>query len=454
MKATGGMIAASALLIGTLNALAQAPAPAAAAAPAEVAKPAPTVTYGADLRLREEYYNNIHADKTGKLFGYDENNYFRVRPRAWIKWDAAKPVSIYLRIANEFRYALEPDDHETGVEGTDAAIEKRNHAWKFADELVVDNLYIDLKNVCGGMFDARIGRQDLMYGTGKLVLEGTPNDGSRTIYSDAVKISFKGIPKNTIDFFGIYNRPTNDLVLGNEDRALIGTVEKGGGVYLMNKALEACPFETYYMFKNEDTATNRNVNAVGFRVMPKVGPVKGNLEVAYQFGDFGDVDTSGAMVDALLSWELYSTGMKPTLDVGCYYLSGDDPTTADKDEGWNPLWARYPQNSELYVFAYGGPGRWSNLGMPFIGASMQVAKDVKLKVRVADLTAPQDDGPGTGHRRGLLGQVITEFTVCNKLFGKNDKVTGHVLADVLKEGDYYTTRDTEIFARWQLMYAF
>jgi hypothetical protein len=373
-----------------------------------------------------------------------------------MKWQMVEKASITLRVANEFRHIMEPDDNETGIAATDAKIEARNRLWKCPDELVVDNLYVDLKGLCGGMFDARIGRQDLMYGTGKLVLEGTPNDGSRTLYSDAFKVSYKGIPKNTVDFFGIYNRPTNDLVLGNEDRALINTVEKGGGVYLMNQAFAVCPFEAYYMFKCEEdfgTSPSRDVNTVGFRVMPKKGAISANLEAAYQFGDWGEKGLNGAMIDALLSYELSSTGMKPTINAGCYYLSGDDPTTTDKDEGWNPLWARYPQNSELYVFAYAG-ARWSNLSMPFVGASAELTKNVKIKARVSDLTAPENDGPGPGHRRGLLGQVVTEFTLGKGLLAKNDKLSGHLLADVLKQGDYYTSFDTACFLRWQLMYEF
>lgn len=450
------VIGCVAVMLAALAAASFAQAPAAATpapqAPAQAQKPAELFTWGGDIRLREEYFNNVHADKTGKEVANDENNYFRVRSRLWFKMETASPFSLYFRATDEFRYYMEPDAEES------PSARAQVHKWKFPDEVVVDNLYLDIKGILGGKTDIRIGRQDLNYGTGKLILEGTPNDGSRTLYFDAIKLTCRRIPGTTVDFFGMYNRPTNNLAIGDEHniRTLVNGTEKGAGAYAMNKSIETLPFEAYYIFKREDrytagavTNSSRDINTVGFRVMPKTkdSRVSGNLEVAYQFGQDATKDITGAMVDALVSYQLTDSAKKPTVHMGCYYLSGDDPTTPDKDEGWNPLWARYPQNSELYVFAYGGPGRWSNLTMPFVRATSGITKDIKIKAQISDLSAPEDDGPGTGHRRGLLYQVWVDFEIAKGL-------TAHVLADVLKEGDYYKTFDTEIFARWQVMYTF
>ena len=75
-------------------------------------------------------------------------------------------------------------------------------------------------------------------------------DGSRTIYNDAVKLTFKGIENTTVDFLGIYNEAENDLVIDSEDRNLTGInpvdelyTESGAGVYLKNKSMASMPFE-------------------------------------------------------------------------------------------------------------------------------------------------------------------------------------------------------------------
>ena len=96
--------------------------------------------------------------------------------------------------------------------------------------------------------------------------------------------------------------------------------------------------------------------------------LKGNLEAAYQVGN----DISAFMDDAKAVLSIESlAAQKARMGLGWYYLSGDDPETSE-DEGWNPLWARYPQYSELYVYAFDtdGAGRWSNVNMPYIDFSI------------------------------------------------------------------------------------
>jgi hypothetical protein len=147
--------------------------------------------------------------------------------------------------------------------------------------------------------------------------------------------------------------------------------------------------------------------------------------------------------------------MKPCLGVGFYYLSGDDPGTSD-DEGWNPLWARWPQYSELYIYAYDadGAGRWSNLRMPHVDLSLALTEKVKATAMLAYVGAPQENGPGGDDRRGWLGTIRTDFSLAEGLLMPKDKAFGHLLLEVLEPGDYYNVDDTAYFARWELSYAF
>ena len=115
------------------------------------------VRYGADLRLREEAFNDIPiiADPPGVTrSGY--NNYFRIRPRVWGEIDLLDNVTFRARIVNEFREWIEPD--------MSAAPERSNY--EFPDEWVFDHLYIEAKDLLDKKLDLRVGRQDLIYGTG------------------------------------------------------------------------------------------------------------------------------------------------------------------------------------------------------------------------------------------------------------------------------------------------
>jgi alginate export protein len=112
------------------------------------------LTYGGDLRVRETIF-----DKAPFVAGdLGEYNFFRIRPRVWLNYGISDNMAVKIQVTNEFRHYIDPDRDN----------------WDFPDEWLIDNLYLDLKDLAGGNLDLRIGRQNLIYGTGKLILDGTP----------------------------------------------------------------------------------------------------------------------------------------------------------------------------------------------------------------------------------------------------------------------------------------
>lgn len=448
------------------DAVEQKAAPAKDTAPAAAAEKPAKFRYGFDERVRQEYFDNIPiiADPPGVTRG-GENNYFRFRTRAWAEVDVMDNVTFKARIVNEMRAWQEPD--------MSASPERSTYEWP--DEWVFDNLYIDIRKLANEQLDLRIGRQEMIYGTGKVILEGTPKDGSRTIYFNAAKATWRFSKDTSLDIFGIYMPPEDTLAINDVDRELTGYTsgynkmdESGGGLYLKDNSSQSLPFELYAIYKNESDYesgsgdavvehSSLDLNTFGTRLMPKfTDRLSGNLELAYQIGERGDQDVSGYMGDAFLTYKLpFAESMTPAVDAGVYYLSGDDPDT-ESDEGWNPLWARYPQYSELYVYAWDAEGaaRWNNLAMPRLMLTAQLCKWMKACAGVAYLYANEKNGPGGGSDRGLLGQLKSEFTLKEGMFSKKDKLTGHVQVDWLEPGNYYNVEDTAVFARWQINYEF
>ena len=431
----------------------------------------PTLKGGADLRVRQEYYDNIPR-VTGPSV---ENNYLRVRTRGWGEIDFAPNVLVLGRLTNEFRYYWEPNE--------DAVTD----IWPFAGEAAVDALYLDWKGLLDNTLDVRLGRQDMMYGNGRVLMDGTPKDGSRTFYRDGFKLSYRGLADNTVDFLGIYDSPENQLAINSQNYDLTGLfgpvtvdndmTEKGGGLYWKSKTYQSLPFEAYWLFKEEtewsQPAAGRpppqatregnqyvnpelNLNTFGVRLIPKFGPeLDANLEMAYQVGERGSADQTGYMVDALLNWRPpVVASLKPVLGAGWYLLSGDDPSTPDKNEGWDPLWARWPQYSELYVYAWQQVGYWTNLSLPHVDLELAPTSWYKTNVLLGYMYAMEDDGPGTGKDRGLLFTWWNHFTMGEKLLMKGDKLTGHLLLEIVDPGDYYSDDSTSVFARWNLQYTF
>lgn len=441
-------------MLGLSSALiaAEPAAPETFATDAEAAAAAPSkFSGGGDLRLRT--VNLGHVQYNIGAEGRDgANNFQRYRTRLWGAYQATENLKVQGRLVNEFRTYQAPV----------------NHASDAMDEVVIDNLFVDWKLSDWAL---RVGRQDLIYGTGKLLLDGTPKDGSRTIYFDAIKASYTGIEDTTVDFLAMYTQAEDPFAIMSEDRDVVGKTgsnydgaEAGGGIYIKNQSMEKLPLEAYYLVKTKEQAWNsastgilhddKDRHTVGMRFMPKFADnVDGNLEMAYQTG----TDISAYMVDAQMNVH-FDGDMKPCLGLGWYHISGDDPTT-DTDEGWNSLWSRWPQYSELYVYSYDteGAGRWSNFSMPHVDLTLQPCSKLKTSLLLGYMFAPEADSITGGDRRGFLATLWNRFTLKDNLFKEGDKLTGHVLFEVIAPGDYYTSAqqdETSYFSRVELNYAF
>ena len=475
------------IVITAAAALATAGLAPANADPVAVPKPeaAPVVRFGADERVRQEYFDHIPTRSDADARG-GENDYFRFRTRVWTEADAGQNVTFRLRAVNEVRDWLYPD----------MSSKAQRSKWVWPDEVVLDTAYADLHGLLDNTVDLRVGRQDLIYGTGKVILEGTPGDGSRTIYFNAAKATIKAAPKTTIDVFGIYNPAQDEFAINSPDpkrdesampATVDGMYERGAGIYAKNQSFAALPFEAYAIYKNEgsqsvaakpDAAGNlpqatlpwqtldaaakqmdyapADIGTVGTRLMPKFNDtLSGNVELAYQFGERGDANISAYMVDAFAVQQLPGS-MKPAVDAGVYYLSGDKKGTKT-DEAWDPLWARYPQYSELYVYGYDSDALaagWNNLCMPHAGLTFSPLAKLKTTLMAGYLQAPQADGPGGGHERGWLGVFKNEFTLAENKWLPKDKLTGHLWLEAFDPGHYYNSNTTALFARWEFIYAF
>ncbi|VGO13232.1 hypothetical protein PDESU_01788 [Pontiella desulfatans] len=389
--------------------------------------------WGGDFRFRTVYMNHI-PNETGADSG--ERSFQRYRTRVWGEYHQSDNLFVKGRLLNEFRTVQKPDG---------------NNPWSAMDETIIDTLFVDYQQ---DLFGVRIGRQDMIYGTGKVILDGTPLDGSRTIYFDAAKATYKGIEDTTVDVFGMYTRAKNQLALHSQDRNLVGLdpaydgAEAGGGVYVKNNAAEQLPWETYWVTKTKEQHLTDHFHTVGGRLMPKFGDhLSGNLEVAYQ----SNKDNSAYMVDALLDWQMAE---RIKLGLGYYHLSAD----------WNPMFARWPQYSELYVYSFtpttaggDGIGYWSNASMPHVDLSISPIEKLKCDLLLGYMFAPGKSGPGDGRERGWLFTWWNKYTLMENLLSDKDKLFGHVLIELFEPGDFYTEAQQEnlaSFVRFELSYSF
>ncbi len=387
-------------------------------------------------RLRHEFWKN-NRDMENRYYDGGDRNFYRLKTSVWGQMDHEQYLTVYLKLTNEVKgYNL--------LGSGNRKVYSNNHQHWDPDEVIFDNFYVDLKKPGGAPVDFRIGRQDLIgqYGEGFLISDGTPGDGSRTFYFNAVKAAWAVNGENTFDM--IYtNNPRDEMWLPvlNEDKAPVNlnlTAEEGWIFYLKNKTVKNLAFEPYYIYKREDSdygsglqARKSRLNTLGFFSKYSMAPLTFRFQAADQFGTYGDADRQGQGGYVFADYDMKDIAMKPQLTGGFVYLSGDNKSTV-KNEGWNPLFCRFPIYSEIYAqsFQYeSGNSYWTNLQMYRLGVTVKPADPMKLNLTYSFLRANElssanatYDMSGAGKDRGHLIQSKLDYT-----FNKN--VSSYLLGE-------------------------
>lgn len=158
----------------------------------DIKNPASWMTWGADLRLRNEYfYDLITLNPHANL---NEQDYFRFRGRVWTSLMPLDDLSMNVRLATEPREWMNPAGYTVykGRTGFDAT------------EGVFDNVNAKWKDIGGLPLSATVGRQDIFLGDGWLVGDGTPFDGSWTYFLDSARLAYElKDQQTTIEAIGI-----------------------------------------------------------------------------------------------------------------------------------------------------------------------------------------------------------------------------------------------------------
>lgn len=432
--------------------------------------------FGITERLRNTYYNNITDYRSTETVGAgqekavindDEIDFMRVRTNVWAQYSFTPNLMVFTQLTNEFRpYLIQPEAKEKDFT---------------FDEIFIDNLY--LKWTVGSTMPVTftIGRQNLMYGEGFVLMDGSPWDGSRSIYNDAVKVSLKK-GSTTIDLLGISNTAIEerlpvlrggDLQDGKikgqpKDQPMNDNLEQAIGLYMVRKGEAGCQFEGYFIYKTEEPEPNiktgnapldkLELSTLGARYSrPLIEKLSITTEWAYQFGSQGSIDQKSYGGYAYLSYLVHEK-TKGALSGGLTLLSGDDPETTE-NEGWNPVFSRWPKWSELYIYSYLGEeiqgarrvAYWTNLMQPYISWNCSPTPKINVTATFLHLRALQTRMLGaeeSGNARGNELQLWVKFNLSKSL-------SAHILYDHFFPGDYYADgSDSGQFIRGELMYKF
>ncbi|MDX9754229.1 MAG: hypothetical protein RBU29_09735 [bacterium] len=437
--------------------------------------PGGTLSVGGDIRWRGRFFDNLW-DFNSSNDG-DQSESYRFRPRVWLDWKPTEDSEAYVRFAKE--WLMGQDGEMPGYEVD-------------AKDVLFDNAWFLQKDIFGLPVDIKIGRQDLVYGEGFVIIDGTPNDGSQTISFDAAKATLKHDWGST-DFLLVKTYENNSSFADDEDFYGIYNKWKLGGFGL----------EPYLLYRNKNQGPNISPAAgtaapgssstvdpspreetvlLGFRGTRELDLTDGvKLALAGEIGkEWGEMDFTGEgpggwgysrfaganQVDRD-AWGGTFNGILTFADVmwtpsikGAFtYTTGDDPTTADY-EGWDDFYAQFPKYSELYIYTlYDGfkgrsgvndpdVGAWGNMMIPEVAFTVKPTTKYSQTLRYLYFMADEKNGPGLGDERGHNLQWLSTYD-----FSKN--LSGHFLAEWFDPGDYYAIgADDAFFVRFQLLYQF
>ncbi|MGZ5470017.1 MAG: hypothetical protein ACXWG5_12760, partial [Candidatus Aminicenantales bacterium] len=312
-------------------------------------KPAPRLTLIFVERFRFETWDNaVNLDDAAN----DAMAYTRNRTTLGLSWNAAKNLEVLGKVTNEFRVYLAPKD--------------RAFTWH---EVFVDNLYVKWTIPGRVPFTVTAGRQDLNFGEGFVIADGTPGDGSRSYYFNALRLDADIAKGHKLTAFAHATKTTDRYlpVVNPRPQALAEQTEKAVALYYAG-TFGKTKLDAYAVRKTTDAnpawPIPTRTDTFGVRAVASLTkPLSLTAEAALQTGRWpfppppggGPSGNAGrSAFGAIAHLDYVLTGTLPllkTFTLGGILLSGDDPATA-RMEGWDPIFSRYPKWSESYIYTF------------------------------------------------------------------------------------------------------
>ncbi len=313
------------------------------------------------------------------------------------------------------------------------------------DEIFFDQLYLRWRNERLLPGTLTVGRQNMIFGEGFILLDGSPLDGSRHISFNAARYDWQINAANKLTLFYLDQDNIDDAlpIFHDQERQLVERPEEGFGAYFTTE-IQKAKAELYLIRKNIKPSRFRprsgHITTSGVRyVAPASERVQTTVEAAYQLGKDGSHDRSAFGGYGYLTYKTdWANYLPRSIQVGAVYLAGDDPDT-DDIEGWEPMFGRWPKWSESYNYTEineGGVAYWTDFVSLFGRTSFEVAHDVSLRFEYHHLRSVERSEValnlrGTGKTRGNLIIAKLEYKASQYL-------SGHILWESFQPGDFYS----------------
>ncbi|MEI8044144.1 MAG: alginate export family protein [Verrucomicrobiota bacterium] len=442
----------------------------------DIKNPFPWMSWGGDLRIRNEYFNDLLT--LSEKNPLHEQDYFRFRGRVFTSITPVDDLSLNARLTAEPREWMKPAGY-TAYKGNEGM------AWYYG---IFDALNVQWKNIASLPLTVTVGRQDLFLGDGWLVAEGTPYDGSWTLFLDSARVSYNFKEQHTVvEAIGIiqdaYNNGWMPIINASGATTLTEQNEKGAILSVANSSLPAANLTGYFIYKHDDYVVKYGDNADIFTLGGRLSGTfqdcwKYSVEGAYQCGQKEDPGLNRGGLNPYLSPSAQAVGFRDLnafaanskltyqfndplnnqLSLSYEFISGDNSGTRN-DEMFDVLWGRWPRWSEIGLYIYAPEarvGQEGNLNRVGPTWSLNPMKNMLFTTSYYALFSSQDAAtravaPGLftqgGNFRGHFVQAVMKYT-----FSKH--LSGHLWGEALFPGDYYVIRTVIPFLRAEVTLTF
>lgn len=413
--------------------------------------------WGADVRLRNDSMGNPYltdADPPGHNYSFE-----RLRIREWNTFSLSKAFEFNLRFTWEGRHYWMPAS---------------KGKWDESD-VVFDTLNVTVKSQDIPM-TLIAGRQDIVFGEGWLVSDGTPLDGPRTNYFDAVHATLD-LMGSRLDLVYIDQTSSPDRRLRpflSKGKPLMEQDERGAIVYFSNTSIERAQIDAYFIYKHDEAVLpngdHGDVYTLGNSLAHEFNRrVSGRVEGAYQFGNRRNAVMFPNQDSRLSAWGLNSRltysflgPLTSQIWLGYEVLSGNDARDTHNRQ-FDPLWGRWAKYSELFPNDLDRPSDRSNLQRVNLGYQVKPANGLRVQVNYQALFAYANRYSGTpgfsgsGSFKGHLFTTILRYQA-NRFW------SGYLLGEYFIPGNYYDTpagagplhtrNDPAAFLRAEIVFTF
>ena len=253
------------------------------------------IKFGGEVRFRGYEMNNFWTFDDD--IRYDDYSTYRLKTSVFASADVGDNVTGYIRLTNQ--------TYGEGLEGAEGRLGDN-----YDNKVFVDNAYIDIKSMWGVPFDLRLGRQNMMYGSGFVLFDGQSQFASTSLYFDGVKGTLNFTEGIKLDMFYMMDQENARADNPSDDIYLYGAYLTASEWSIIGGTQEL------YAMSRKDQGLDMNIKVFGLRLSDKTDfGVDYSIEVAKQTGKsawFGeDQDAWGGKAD--LGFTFNALDIKPRI---------------------------------------------------------------------------------------------------------------------------------------------